>query len=173
MTDGSILLFPPGSDIVGQAIKDVTDGPAHVATVLAGMIWDVTVWHQDGRWRPVLGWRLTSMADLSKVFGTGYKVRVPVNPWSDVETQRALEVGLAQVNSRRWYNIPLLLLDAVLYPLRKRGIKWDPFKRSKEYVCSSGAGLLVRATGRDPWPGVDTEELAPEDFVMAKEWRDT
>ena len=102
-----------------------------------------------------------------------FTVRDPVVPWTPDEVRRALNTAITQVNLRRWYNIPLLVFDAVMYPLRiYLGIKWDPFKKSKEYVCSSGAGLLVRSTGRDLWPGVDTEELAPEDFVTAKEWKD-
>jgi len=29
----------------------------------------------------------------------------------------------------------------------------------------------VRATGRDPWPGIKTQELVPLDFELNREWR--
>lgn len=52
MTNGSMLIFPPGPDIVGTAIKDVTHGPAHIAICVGGFLFDDTIWHQAGRFLP-------------------------------------------------------------------------------------------------------------------------
>lgn len=170
MTNGSVLIFPPGPDIVGQAIKDVTGGPAHIAICVGGFVFDDTVWHQAGRFFPVSGVRIAAQ---DSIIGT-HTVRDPVTPWTLLETKQALQAAIDQVNLRRHYNIPLLVADAVIYPLRGlwKFLHWAPFEHSKEYVCSSFAGMVYRATGRDPWPGLEIEELTPEDFVMAKEWED-
>lgn len=171
MTEGSILLFPAGPDLVGQVIKSLTGGPAHVAICVGGFIFDDTIWKQPGRWLPVSGARITPLAALASL-GV-FAVRDPVVTWNAAEIASAVAAAVAQVNLRRRYNVALLVFDAILYPLRVWfKVKWDPFKKSKEYVCSSFVGMVYRATGRDPWPGVDTEELAPEDFVAAKEWKD-
>ncbi len=172
MKDGSVLTFPPGPDPVGQAVKYITGGPAHVAIFIGGLFFDDTVWHQPGKLLPVSGVRESLQADIA---GWGeYTIQEPVAPWSDAEIQAALEVAITQVNLRRHYNIFLLLVDAILYPTRWfwDRIGWVPF--GSWYlggVCSSFAGLVVRATGRDPWPGIKTQELVPLDFELNREWR--
>lgn len=171
MKNGTVLLFPPGPDIVGQAIKDVTHGPAHVKIVVGGLVFDDTIWHQPGRLLPVSGARISFVED-APLWGD-FVARDPVVEWGPGETYRALLEAVAQVNLRRRYNIPLLIADSVIYPTRHlwEKIGWVPFEHAHDYVCSSFAALVYRASGRDPWPGKDTEELVPLDFVDCPEWR--
>ena len=171
MKDGSILLFPAGPDPVGQVIKDITGSPyAHVAICVGGLIFDDTVWEQPGRLLPVSGVRVTEQANAASL-GT-FIVRDLLVPWIPLEVEKALQVAITQVNLRRRYNIALLLFDAVIYPTRGfwKKLGWAPFEHARDHVCSTFDGLVVRAAGRDPWPGVQTQELVPGDFATNAAW---
>ena len=169
MTDGSILLFPAGDDI-GKLIEAWTGGPPHVG-ICVDLIFDDTLYKAPGRLIDVSGVRETIVAAAAGVLGA-FKVRDPVVAWTEAEKQKALQAALDYVNARRRYNILQLVAESILWPLWKLGLKWDPFKNSKEMVCSTFVAMVYRATGRDPWPGRDTAEIAPVDFVSNPEWKD-
>jgi hypothetical protein len=169
-------LFPAGPDLVGQVVKDLTHGPAHVARIAGGFVWEDTFGVIPGRELPVSGVQITLLAALP--MRMPYTVRDPVVPWTSVQSGMAIAWALEQIDTRRRYSIAELLAFLVIFPTRpfwdwqKRFTHWIPFEHSNDYVCSSFAATFDRAAGRYAFGSRDPHEIVPVDFVDSLAWGD-
>ena len=161
MDEGTILLYR-SHGFIGACIKAVTGMPwGHAATYLKGFTWESTIW-----WSKIwfkTGIRITKGCSIADEFWK------PKTPMTEEQAQAELTYWLEKVNMRRPYNIPKLLILAIVYPLRRFFKKWVPFDEpfwGEE--CSSSVDEAKRAAGIDLFPKQQEGFTAPGDFRKSK-----
>jgi hypothetical protein len=175
MKEGTVFLYKGGKDIISKAIKAVTGSEyAHTAIYLGGMTFDSTVWQAPRKNGKSLKWWMiwkyrSGMRETMGVLESPDLRLVPKTPLEQFNVWEGQAQALMMVNSRAWYNVFLLVFDAILYPTRKlwawvyRKTGWAPFM-GPSTNCSAAVDEIYKAMGIDLWPGEPESLTVPGDY---------
>jgi hypothetical protein len=175
MKDGSILLWEGHGDLVSKAIMYFTNSPyTHVAVYVGGWTFDSTIWN-GGKWWQLWKWR----SGIRKTWGTlggASRVRVPKKPLTQMDAGRLLIMADAMESYHFPYNIPKLLILALVYPTRWfwEKINWVPFQADVfGEVCSEFVDEVFKSAGMDLFPNKTEQDTVPGDFANCSALEDT
>lgn len=163
MREGTILLWK-SHGFLGWCIKKVTGMPyGHSATYLYGFTWESTVW-----WS--IWWFKTGIR-VSEGMLKADEYWAPKEPETPSQLKAELRYFLDKLNKRRPYNVPKLLILALVIPCRKffERLHWVPFDNaSLGEVCSVTTDEAKKAAGIDLLPEAMEGMTAPGDFRHSK-----
>jgi hypothetical protein len=146
--------------VIGWAIKRVTGKPwGHSKTYLRGFTFESTVWWVGYCWRTGI-----KMSIGQEKADECWQLKIPMT----LEQERAeLAYWISKLNKRRPYNVPKLLVLAIVIPHRKffERLGWVPFDNERlGEVCSASCDEGKKAAGLDLLPGRMEGYTAPGDF---------
>ncbi len=159
MRDGTVLLWK-SHGFIGWCIKRVTGMPwGHAAKYLAGFTWERTLWWSWYWFKS--GIRIHAGIAAADEY---WDLREDMTP---EQVTADLTYWIDQLNSRRPYNIPKLIVKALVIPLRRwfdrKG--WVPFDNPiYGDDCSTTVAESFDAAGINILPEIPSGRVAPGDF---------